>query len=652
MKAAGLQSTNEFHKRITFAGALIAIGIVFGDIGTSPLYTLNAVFHGRPITSGIALGSLSAIFWTLTFQTTIKYVIITLQADNKGEGGIFSLYALVRRFSPKWLVFTAMAGGAFLMADGIITPPISVSSAIEGLQKIYPHIQTEPIVIGILIFLFLFQQFGTQSIGKIFGPIMVIWFGFIGLLGLHQLSNDWSVLKAINPLYAYRFLVQEPGGFWLLGSIFLCTTGAEALYSDMGHCGRNNIRASWVFIKITLILSYAGQTAWLMQHQGESIGEISPFFHTVPDNLYIPAIIIATLATIIASQALITGCFTLINEAIRLSIWPRHKVDFPSNIRGQLYIPVINWFLMLGCIGMVLHFKKSTAMEAAFGLSVTLTMIMSTLLIFFYLKSRRVPIALAGSITGLFFLIEGSFLTANLQKIKEGGWITLVMGGLLFLMMYIWYKGRTMKRSLMHMEPFKKNIRALVQLSQDEHIPKYVTNLVYMTTSATSKKIESTIIDSIMHGVPKRADTYWFIHVNVVDEPYALAYHLEIIAPNDVYFISFELGFRIEPRVDYFFRKVLQELIKSGEVDVSKRTELPYQEGGIGDFKFVIQQAFLSYDNALPFWKRFVMKSYFNLRFLSIKEPANFGLEPSNIIIEKHPLVVTSFNEIELKRLN
>ena len=651
MPASSLHSTKKFHQHVTFAGSLIAIGIVFGDIGTSPLYTLNAVFHNRAISAGIALGSLSAIFWTLTFQTTLKYVLITLQADNKGEGGIFSLYALVRRYSSKWLVFAAMAGGAFLIADGIITPPISVASAIEGLQKVYPHIQTEPIVIGILIILFLFQQFGTQNLGKVFGPVMVLWFGFIGFLGILQLSSDWAVLKAINPVYAYRFLVHEPGGFWLLGSIFLCTTGAEALYSDMGHCGRNNIRVSWIFIKTTLVLSYAGQTVWLMHHQGENIGIISPFFHTVPDNLYIPAIAIATLATIIASQALITGCFTLVNEAIRLSIWPRHRVDFPSNIKGQLYIPAINWFIMVGCIGMVLHFKESTAMEAAFGLSVTLTMIMSTVLIFFYLKSRRVNIAAVIGITCLFLTIELSFLAANLQKVKEGGWITLVMGALLFLMMYIWYKGRTMKQRLVRLEPLQKHLASICQLSRDEHIPKYATNLVYMTTSGSPKKVEHTITDSILHGVPKRADCYWLVHVNVVDEPYALSYKAEVIAPNDLYYITFDLGFRVEPRVDYFFRKVVEDLIKSGEVDVSHRSELPYQEGGIGDFKFVINESFLSYDNNLPFWNRFVMKSYFNLRFLSIREQANFGLEPSNIIVEKHPLVVTGVQELELKRM-
>ncbi|HEY0608682.1 MAG TPA: KUP/HAK/KT family potassium transporter, partial [Chitinophaga sp.] len=429
-------SPTVFHKQVTAAGILIAIGIVFGDIGTSPLYTLNAVFHDRVITEDVALGSLSAIFWTLFFQTTLKYVIITLQADNKGEGGILSLYALIRRIWGRWLLFPAMAGAAFLMADGIITPPISVASAIEGLQKVSPHIETVPIVIAILIGLFIFQQFGTEKIGKIFGPVMLIWFTFIGVLGLMAMSHYPGVLKALNPKYAYIMLSDSPSHFWLLGSIFLCTTGAEALYSDMGHCGRNNIRVSWIYVKITLILSYAGQTAWLLQHTGTKLDGVSPFYHIVPDAIYMPSLIIATLATIIASQALISGCFTLINEAIRLDIWPRHRVLFPGNMKGQIYIPFINWLLMAGCVGMVLHFRESTRMEAAFGLSVTLTMLMSTILINFYLHSKRVHFIWVALVTGLFLVIELSFLAANLQKVKEGGWITLIIGAALFGIMF------------------------------------------------------------------------------------------------------------------------------------------------------------------------------------------------------------------------
>lgn len=645
------QNSSDFHKRITLAGSLIAIGIVFGDIGTSPLYTLNAVFHHKVITEAIALGSLSCIFWTLVFQTTIKYVLITLQADNKGEGGIFSLYALVRRYSGKWLVFIAMAGGAFLMADGIITPPMSVSSAVEGVQAVVPGFDTVPVIVGILIVLFIFQQFGTDKIGKVFGPVMIIWFGFIGGIGVMAIGNHWEVFKALNPYYAYQMLVNEPKGFWLLGSIFLCTTGAEALYSDMGHCGRNNIRFTWIFIKIALILCYAGQTTWLLDHVGQEVRGLSPFYHIVPKSVFWLALGIATLATIIASQALISGCFTLINEAIRLNIWPKHLVLFPSNVKGQLYIPAINWFLMCGCVGMVLYFKESTKMEAAFGLSVTLTMLMSTILINAYLRIKRVPFIFNILITGIFLAIELSFLSANLLKVKDGGWITLMLGLSLFAVMYIWWRGRQIKSGIQSFVKLSEYLPLLTKLSTDENLPKYATNLVYLTTSDSEKKIEKTIMDSILKfGLPKRADRYWFVHVNILDEPYGQKYSVDAVIRNDVYYIQLDLGFREDPRIGYYFKQIVSDMIQNNEVDVEDSFEQAYQQNKIGDFKFMIMDSFLSYDNRMPFWKNFVMKGYYNLRYLSVKDYINFGLDKSHIETEQYPLVVVPFAENKLER--
>lgn len=646
-------STKDFHSKITLAGSLIAIGIVFGDIGTSPLYTLNAVFHHQTITETIALGILSAVFWTLVFQTTIKYVIITLQADNNGEGGIFSLYALIRRYWGKWLLVPAMAGGAFLMADGIITPPISVASAIEGLQKEIPDINTIPIIITILIGLFLFQQFGSDKIGKIFGPVMVLWFSAIGLLGIYALQGNWDVLRALNPYYAYIMLVDQPENFWLLGGVFLCTTGAEALYSDMGHCGRNNIRISWIFIKIMLVLCYAGQTAWLLDHTGETIGGISPFFHIVPNSIYWVILILATLATVIASQALISGCFTLINEAIRLNIWPRHLVIFPGKIKGQLYIPVINWFLMFGCIAMVFYFKKSTAMEAAFGLSVTLTMLTSTVLLFFYMKVKRINQMAIFLITTIFLLIEGTFLMANLQKIKEGGLITLIIGFILFTTMYIWWKASEIKKQFINLVPVEKYKPVLKKLSLDEGIPKYATNIIYLTTSSNNKYVEQRIFNSILHsGVPKRADLYWFVHVNVTDEPYTLNYIVDTIVEDDIYFIQFYFGFRIEPRVDYYFRQIVNDMVANKEVTVQTRKEYEYQQSAMGDFRFVTMESFLSLDNEMPFWKNFIMKSYYNLKLVTVKESTNFGLEKNNLVSENYPLIVQPIQNNEIVRIN
>ncbi|MBT1708274.1 KUP/HAK/KT family potassium transporter [Fulvivirgaceae bacterium PWU5] len=645
-----LHSSEDFHKRVTGAGLLIAVGIVFGDIGTSPLYTLNAIFHGRQVTEDVALGAFSAIFWTLFFQTTLKYVLITLQADNKGEGGILSLYALIRRYWGRWLMIPAMAGGAFLIADGIITPPISVSSAIEGLQKVYPTIQTEPIVIVILLLLFTFQQFGTERIGKIFGPVMVVWFTFIGIIGLMSLVGRPDVLKAFNPYYAWVMLQEIPGGFWLLGSVFLCTTGAEALYSDMGHCGRANIRISWIYVKAMLLLSYAGQTAWLLNHTGQHLEGLSPFYLIVPDSLYLVSVAIATFATIIASQALISGCFTLINEAIRLDIWPRLRVIFPGSMKGQLYIPFINWFLMTGCIAMVLYFRESTRMEAAYGLSITLTMLMSTVLIAFYLLAKHVSFVWVFLVTTLFLVIEACFLWANLQKFSDGGWITILMGALLCTVMYIWHRGRSIKRELTTLVDIEAYIPKLKQLSEDDDIQKYATNLAYLTTSANHRQIEKTAIYSILAGLPKRADVYWFVHVNVLDEPYALRYKVDTIAKNDVYFIEFNLGFRVDPRIDFYFRQVLHELVQSKEVDLSDSEELEYQQTKIGDIRFLILDSFLSFDNDMPFWKNLLVRSYFNLKAIGVKEAANFGLDESNVTIEKYPVVVTPVVPLPLER--
>jgi KUP system potassium uptake protein len=380
------------------------------------------------------------------------------------------------------------------------------------------------------------------------------------------------------------------------------------------------------------------------------VGTISPFYHIVPDAIYIPTLCIATLATIIASQALISGCFTLVNEAIRLDIWPRHRVLFPGNIKGQLYIPFINWLLMAGCLGMVLYFKESTKMEAAFGLSVTLTMLMSTVLINFYLYTKRVPAIWIVLVTTLFLAIEVSFLTANLQKVKEGGWITLIIGSILFIIMFVWRKGRAITNGLKKMVPVEEYIPLLKRLSLDEKIPKYATNLVYLTSSGTSRKIEKSAINSILSKSPKRADIYWFVHVNVLDEPYAMRYHVDTVVKDDVYFIEFNLGFRIEPRIDYYFREVVQELVKTGEVDVSSRCEQHYQESKIGDFRFLVMESFLSYENALSFWKNFLMKSYFNLKYLSVKESINFGLDPSNVTIEKYPVVVNPVQHPPLTR--
>lgn len=648
-----METTNDHHQhlnRVTLMGMLVAIGIVYGDIGTSPLYTFSAIMGAKPVEEILALGGFSAIFWTLFFQTTVKYVVIILNADNNGEGGIFSLYTLIRRSAKRWMMLPAIIGGSFLLADGIITPPISVSSAIEGLRIYNEHLNTIPIVLAILVALFLVQQFGTQIIGRLFGPVMLVWFTFIGVMGALALSQNVGVLKAINPIYAYRFLVEYPGGFWLLGAVFLCTTGAEALYSDMGHCGRGNIRMSWIYVKLTLLLSYAGQTAWLVNHQGAPLAN-SPFYSIVPPTILPFGIIIATLAAIIASQALISGSFTLIGEAIRLNFWPRQKIVYPTDFRGQLYIPQINWFLMIGCIGVVLYFKEAKHMEAAYGLAVTLTMLMSSMLIAAWLYSRRVPLAVVIPLAGLFLILDSTFLVANLVKFEEGGWISLLVGLVLVSVMWLWFRGRQYRRQLIAYEPMGPFIQTLRELSNDRSLPQYASHLIYLTASDSPQQIESETILSVLQRTPKRADVYWFLHVETDDEPFTMRYKVDSLAKEDAYYIKFTLGFRIEPRINYFFELALEELEKNKEVERVSRHPALQKYNIPGDLRFVLMHSFLSYENDLSFGQNLVLRAYYFLRrWFSIREDEAYGLDTSNIVIENVPLVVAEPKDVKLQR--
>ena len=630
----------------------MAIGIVFGDIGTSPLYALSAVMRGKELSEMLVIGTLSCIFWTLTLQTTVKYVIITLQADNKGEGGIFSLYTLVRRYSGKWLLYLAVIGGSFLLADGLITPPISVSSAVEGLLIFYPKLDTIPIVIAILIAIFVSQQFGTQQLGKLFGPVMLAWFTFIGVIGFMALLSQPSVLKALNPYYAIHLLTNYPRGFFLLGGVFLCTTGAEALYSDMGHCGRANIRASWTYVKLTLVLSYAGQSAWLMQHLGQRLGDTTPFYSIVPAPLVVFSIGLATLSTIIASQALISGSFTLVGEAMRLNLWPRQRVAYPSDERGQLYVPFVNWALMVGCCLVVLHFRESKNMEAAYGLAVTLTMLMSTILMSMYLRVKRVNIIVRFLLTALFLTIETTFLIANAVKFEEGGYISITLGALIMAMMLFWYFGETIKQNLTRYESLTDNLPVLKALSNDPSIPKFATHLVYLTTSNDSRRIESETMYSILNRAPKRADIYWFLHVVVEDEPYEMRYKVDTLAQEDVYIITFHLGFRIEPRINLLFRMVVEDLVQNKEVTIDSRYKSLSMHQIPGDFRFVLFRRFLSYENELSVRQRITMFGYLLLKNITLIPQAAYGLDTSNVVVEDVPLVITQPKSLPLKRIH
>lgn len=648
--------------KVTSAGLIIALGIIYGDIGTSPLYVLNEIISGREISDLLIIGSLSCIIWTLTLQTTFKYVILTLKADNKGEGGIFSLYALVRR-RKKWLVIPAMIGGAALLADGIITPPITVTSAIEGLRQIpaFHEITQQTIVtivIGIISLLFFVQQFGTASIGKLFGPIMMLWFSMIAILGLSHIVDELSVFKALNPYYAVKLLATYPKGFWLLGAVFLCTTGAEALYSDLGHCGKGNIRISWIFVKTCLIINYLGQGAWLLaQYKGQIIPAafmadgFNPFIGIMPQWFKLIGIIIATGAAIIASQALISGSFTLISEAMRLNLWPKMKINYPTEEKGQLYIPGISLLLFVGCVGITLYFQKSANMGAAYGLAITLCMISTSILFANFLVSKRTLPAWIYLYLVVYLLIECSFLIANLEKFMHGGYVTLIVGGALFAVMYVWFRSRKIKNRYVEFVHLEDYIPMIQELSNDKSIPKYATHLVYMTSANNHNEIEHKIIYSILNKKPKRADIYWFVHVDVIDEPYTCEYSVEHIIPNDIIRVEFRLGFRMEQRINLMFRKVVEDLVTNKEVNITSRYESLEKNNVVGDFQFIVLEKYLSQDNDLPIVERVIMKLYFWLKEISLGEERGFGLDPSNVTVEKFPLIVAPVANLNLKRV-
>ncbi|MCW3077095.1 MAG: potassium transporter Kup [Bacteroidetes bacterium] len=646
---------SDHFNKVTLGSLLVTLGIIYGDIGTSPLYVMKAIVDDKPIDATVIIGAMSLVFWTITLQTTIKYVIFTLKADNKGEGGIFALYTLIKKAKRKWLIFPAIIGGCCILGEGIITPPISVASAVEGLRMLpaFAHIQTVPIVIAIITGLFFIQQFGTKFIGKFFGPIMLVYFVMLGVFGIVGLSHDLTVLKALNPYYGLNLLINHPGAFWLLGAIFLCTTGAEALYSDMGHCGRKNIRVSWIFVKSMLVLNYMGQTAWLVAHDGEKLNGLIPFFTIMPE-WFIPAgVAIATIAAVVASQALISGSFTLINEAMRLNFWPKVKIKYPTDLKGQMYIPSINWLLFAGCVFIVLFFRESKGMEAAYGLTIILGMIMSSRLLAFFMQLKKYPKVFLYLFIAVYIVVEGSFLIANLEKFPKGGYITLIIAMFLAVVMASWYIAKLIRQRYVDLVPLENYKQMLVDLSKDTSIQKYATHLVYMTSANNPLMIEAKIIYSILQKRPKKADIYWFVHVDVLDEPYRMDYKVIHIAEEDIIRVDFRLGFRVAPKVNLLFRKVVEDLVKNKEVDITSRYESLNKNNIIGDFKFVVIEKFLSYENDdLPLFDKLILNTYFLLKRFSLSEAKAFGLDSSSVKVEKFPMVISPAKEIRLKRID
>lgn len=646
-------SNDKYVTPLSAAGVLISLGIIYGDIGTSPIYTFRFIVGKHAITEELIFGGLSCVFWTLTLITTIKYVYLALSADNKGEGGIFALYALVRRHKAGWVIFPAIIGCATLISDGFITPAISVTSAIEGLRAINHDISTNTIitiVIIILVGLFLFQQFGTGVVGRTFGPIMFLWFTFIAIIGAVNMFQNLHVLEALNPIYAFNLLAKYPGGFWILGAVFLCTTGAEAMYSDLGHCGKSNIRVGWGFVKISLLLSYFGQGAWLLNHQGQTLGTKIPFFEIIPDSILIFGIILATLATIIASQALISGTFTLVNEAMKLKLWPSTRVRYPSQLKGQIYIPAINWILMLGCIMVVLIFKESSRMEGAYGLAITFDMLMTTSLLVFYFSISRKSTYRAVMLGIIFFGIEGAFLISNLSKFSHGGWFTFTIASLFFMMMYILLHARKLRDRHTEFVDLKHYVGMIQDLQSDTAVTKEATNLVYLAMADTKRYIDSNIIYSIFKKRPKRADVYWFVHVDTVDNPFTSKYIVDTIVPKKCFFIRIKLGFKTDHRVNLLFNKIIHEMADAGEIDLTSPYPSLHKYSMMSDFKFIILHSWASSDSEISTFDRFIIQGYRLIKEYSLSTEELYGIEAANLEIEKVPIQVGPQAKVKIKR--
>ena len=637
-------------QKVSAASLLVALGIIYGDIGTSPLYVMKAIIGDRPISELLVYGGISCIFWTLTFQTTFKYIFLTLSADNHGEGGVFSLYALVKRFGKGKLVIPTILGATTLLADGIITPPISVASAVEGLEAIVPNLPTIPIVIAILSGLFFFQRFGTQKVGTFFGPAMVVWFSMLFVLGFSQILHHPEILKALNPVYAYELLVEYPKGFWLLGAVFLCTTGAEALYSDLGHCGKKNIRITWIFVKTALLVNYLGQAAWLMTQGSPSLNGRNPFYTIMPEWFLLSGVIIATFAAIIASQALISGSYTLINEAMSLNFWPRVSLRNPTDLKGQIYIPSVNTILWVGCVLMVLYFKTSAHMEAAYGFSITIAMLMTTVLLTYYLLFiKKVKTIWVTLILVVFSAIEISFFIANIVKIKER-WMFLFFEFFIFMVMYVWYYSRKINNRFLKFTNLVEQTPMLKALSEDDSIPKYSTHLIYLSKADKNYEIEEKILKSIFSKKPKRADVYWFLHINRTNEPFTLNYEVIELLDDKVIKIIMNVGFRVQPKVELYFKKIVQDLVKNQELNLHIRPDGSSKYNAEPDYKFIILEKFLSVENEFAVKDGLLMHAYYFLKRLSLSDANAFGLDKSDVAIEKLPIVYQTISKLTLER--
>ena len=631
------------HKKLTAMGLLIAIGIVFGDIGTSPLYVMRTILRANPhFDANYILGAVSCIIWTLTLQTTLKYVIVALRADNKGEGGVLALFTLIRKRGYRWLFIVAILGASTLIADGVITPAITVTSAIEGLHGLSTDIPIVPIVLFIISTVFFIQRFGTGSIGTYFGPFMLVWFLLLGILGMTHVVDYPYIIKAFNPYYAIKLLASSPEWFLILGAVFLCTTGAEALYSDLGHCGRRNITISWIFVKVMLILNYMGQGAYIVSHSASMHTGINPFYAIMPNWLLIPGIIMATGAAIIASQALISGCFTIFSEAVHLNFWPTMKFKYPSIDKGQIYIPRINNLLYILCIITVLLFQTSAHMEAAYGLSITITMLTTTVMLAVYLKQRFTPHWLVIVFLLVYLLIEGFFFLANLTKFAHGGWFTIMLALIAGSTMYIWYRAWNIRRKYLKFKKLSDYYDIIRDLKADETIPKYATNLVYIRQSDSDDMVEDKLIYSIINKQPKRADHYFLVHFSNDDAPDTLNYTCHELIEQTLYAINIRVGYRVNPLMTLYLRQIVEDLIAQHRFDIRSCYPSLRKHNIAGDFRFIVLHRIYYASTVVSASDNFMLHLFGFIRHIGIDDEQALGLDTSNVTVERVPFVINN----------
>lgn len=630
-------------RRITLAGMLVTVGIVFGDIGTSPLYVMKAIVGVNPgYDADYIIGAISCVIWTLTLQTTVKYVLIALRADNKGEGGILALFALLRRQPRGWLYIVAAVGAAMLVADGVITPAITVTTAVEGLRIVAPSTPVMPVVIGVILLIFMMQRVGTGRIGRCFGPFMLAWFLMLGVLGAVNLPACPEVLKAFNPWYAVKLLVSSPSWFMIMGAVFLCTTGAEALYSDLGHCGRRNITASWMFVKVMLILNYLGQGAWLLTHAREAAGGINPFYAVMPQWMTLAGVAMSTGAAIIASQALLSGSFTIFSEAVNLGFWPRLKIDYPSTEKGQLYVSSVNWCLLAGCLLTVVIFRDSSHIEAAYGLAVTIAMLTTTLLLAFWLRLRGVNMIVVGVFFTFFMTVEGIFFFANMSKFVHGGWFSLMIAAVVGSIMIVWRNSTRRRASFIEYRRMADSAATISAVKADREIPKYASNLVYLSRSGDPSLVESKLLYSIVNKQPKRADHYWFVHIDHVDSPDELSYSVSVAVPETIYVVTMHLGFRVAPRISFYLRQIVEDLVASGDLDLRSGYPSLRREGIPGDFRFIILHRIFSPTSICGATTALLMRLHDILRHIGVSDTSAYGLDTSVVTAETVPLIINT----------